>query len=70
MPAFMFEKISSAPSRQVQAPAVKEPRGAIKQMIDRLAKNRLEREVRAARRAQLNTGYTEADITPQRTRGK
>ncbi len=69
MPAFMFEKISSAP-RQVQAPAVKVPRGAIKQMIDRLAKNRLEREVRAARRTQHDVGYTEADVTPQRTRGK
>ena len=69
MPAFMFEKISSAP-REVQAPAVKEPRGVIKQMIGRLAKSRLEREVRALRRAQLNAGYTEADVTPRRTRGE
>jgi len=69
MPAFMFEKISSAP-RQVQAPAVKEPRGVIKQMMGRLAKSRLEREVRAVRRTQVDVGYTEADVTPQRTRGK
>lgn len=69
MPAFMFEKISSAP-RQVQAPVTTEPRGIFKQMMGRLAKARLEREVRASRRAQLNTGYTEADVTPQRTRGE
>lgn len=69
MPAFMFEKISSAP-RPVQAPAVQEPRGVIKQVMGRLAKSRLEREVRAARRAQVDHGYTEADVTPQRTRGK
>jgi hypothetical protein len=69
MPAFMFEKISSA-SRQVQAPAVQEPRGVIKQMLGRWTKSRLEREVRTSRRAQLDTGYTEADVTPQRTRGE
>jgi hypothetical protein len=69
MPAFMFEKISSAP-HQVQAPVTKVRRGAIKQMIDRLAKNRLEREIRASRRTQHEVGYTEADVTPRRTRGE
>jgi hypothetical protein len=69
MPAFMFEKISSAP-RQIQAPVTPEPRGVIKQMMGRWAKSRLQREVRASRRAQLNIGYTEADVTPQRTRGE
>lgn len=69
MPAFMFEKISSAPP-QVQAPVAEEPRGVIKQMLGRWTKSRLEREVRAARRAQLDTGYTEADVTPRRTRGE
>lgn len=69
MPAFMFEKISSAP-RKVQAPVTPEPRGVIKQMISRLAERRLEREVRATRRAQMGVGYTEADVTPRRTRGE
>ncbi|MEH2510230.1 hypothetical protein V1291_001584 [Nitrobacteraceae bacterium AZCC 1564] len=69
MPAFMFEKISAAP-RQVQTPAVKEPRGVIKQMMGRLAKRRLEREVGESRRARLDIGYTEADVTPHRTRGE
>jgi hypothetical protein len=69
MPAFMFEKISSAP-RHIQAPAIKEPRGVIVQMLDRLAESRLGREARASRRAQRETGYTEADVTPRRTRGE
>ncbi len=68
MPAFMFEKISP-PVQQGSIPAVtiKEPRGVIVQMIDRLTENRLQREMR---RARLEGGYTEADITPHRTRGK
>ncbi|WP_424627622.1 hypothetical protein [Bradyrhizobium sp. SYSU BS000235] len=69
MPAFMFEKISSAP-RKVQAPVTTEPRGIIKQMMGRLAKRRLERDAGASRQVQLNTGYTEADGTPRRTRGE
>lgn len=68
MPAFMFEKISP-PVEQSGIPtvAIKEPRGVIVQMIDRLTENRLQREMR---RARLEAGYTEADITPNRTRGK
>lgn len=66
MPAFMFEKISP-PMQQGSIPAVtvKEPRGVIVQMLDRLAESRLQR---AARRSRLEAGYTEADITPHRTR--
>ena len=67
MPAFMFEKISSAP-RHVQAPVIKEPRGVIVQMLGRLAEGRLKRKTRASRRAQHEVGYTEADVTPHRTR--
>ncbi len=68
MPAFMFEKISP-PVHQGSIPAVtiKEPRGVIVQMLDRLTENRLQREMR---RARLEAGYTEADITPNRTRGE
>jgi hypothetical protein len=69
MPAFMFEKISSAP-RRVQAPVLKEPRGVIVQMLGRLAESRLNRGTRASRRAQREVGYTEADVTPHRTRGE
>lgn len=65
MPAFMFEKISS-PVRAVQAVAIKEPRGIIVQMIDRLAESRLQRETRRTRVEA--GGFTEADITPQRMR--
>ncbi|MES2750024.1 MAG: hypothetical protein V4661_01505 [Pseudomonadota bacterium] len=64
MPAFMFEKISSAP-QSIQPMTIKEPRGVIVQMLDRLTETRLQRE---ARRFKREAGYTEADITPQRTR--
>ncbi len=66
MPAFMFEKISP-PVQQGGIPtiAIKEPRGVIVQMIDRLTESRLQRE---ARRARFEAGFTEADITPTRTR--
>ncbi len=67
MPAFMFEKISP-PSHQggsIPAVTIKEPRGVIVQMLDRLTENRLQR---AARRARFEAGYTEADITPHRMR--
>ncbi len=68
MPAFMFEKISPPmPQGSIPAVTIKEPRGVIVQMIDRLTENRLQREMR---RARLEAGYTEADITPHRTRGK
>ena len=65
MPAFMFEKISS-PVRAVQAVAIKEPRGVIVQMIDRIAESRLQREARRSRREAGS--LTEADITPLRMR--
>lgn len=65
MPAFMFEKISS-PVRAVPAAAIKEPRGVIVQMIDRIAESRLQRQ---ARRSRIEAGgFTEADVTPNRTR--
>lgn len=53
----MFEKISP-PAHQGNIPAVtiKEPRGVIVQMIDRLTESRLQREARRAR----------SDITPHR----
>ncbi|EKS35813.1 hypothetical protein [Afipia clevelandensis] len=65
MPAFMFEKISPPTHQGGSIPAVtiKEPRGVIVQMLDRLTENRLQRE---ARRARFEAGYTEADITPHR----
>jgi hypothetical protein len=64
----MFEKISP-PVQQggIQKITIKEPRGVIVQMIDRLTENRLQREMR---RTRLEAGYTEADVTPHRTRGK
>ena len=65
MPAFMFEKISS-PVRAVEAVAIKEPRGVIVQMIDRIAESRFQREARRSRREAGS--FTEADITPQRMR--
>ena len=68
MPAFMFEKISPPVQQGVISPvAIKEPRGVIVQMIDRLTEGRLQRE---ARRARFEAGFTEADITPSRTRGE
>ncbi len=71
MPAFMFEKISppARASAQIQAIAVNEPRGVIVQMLDRLTANRLQREARAMRKARNTLSFTEADVTPIRTRG-
>ena len=74
MPAFMFEKISPpvhrAAQAQVQTLAVNEPRGVIVQMLDRLTANRLQREARAMWKARNDLSFTEADITPTRTRGE
>lgn len=67
MPAFMFEKISSQAPGAVPTAVIKEPRGVIVQMLDRLTENRLQRE---ARRARFEGGFTEADLTPRRTRGE
>lgn len=70
MPAFMFEKIlPPVRSAQVQAIAVNESRGVIVQMLDRLTANRLQRDARAMRKARNDVSFTEADITPIRTRG-
>lgn len=70
MPAFMFEKISQPVRRSVQpqAIALHEPRGVIVQMLDRLTANRLQREAKAMRKARNEVSFTEADITPLRTR--
>ena len=65
MPAFMFEKISAPARASTPALTLKEPRGVIGQMLDRLTESRLQRE---ARRARFEAGYTEADITPHRMR--
>ncbi len=70
MPAIMFEKISPPIHRAVQAIAIHEPRGVIVQMLDRLTASRLQREARAMRKARNDIGFTEADITPTRTRGE
>ncbi len=65
MPAFMFEKISPPVQGSIQSATIKEPRGVIVQMLDRLTENRLQRE---ARRARLESGYSEADVIPKRTK--
>jgi hypothetical protein len=69
MPAFMFEKISPPVHRVAQAVTISEPRGVIVQMLDKLTANRLQREARAMQKARKEIGFTEADITPTRTRG-
>lgn len=69
MPAFMFEKISPPVHGVVQAVAINEPRGVIVQMLDRITASRLQREARATQKARKDIGFTEADITPTRTRG-
>jgi hypothetical protein len=66
----MFEKILPPVHGVVQAIAVNEPRGVIVQMLDRLTANRLQREARAVRKARNDLSFTEADITPTRTRGE
>jgi hypothetical protein len=64
----MFEKISPPAQPTAISPVtIKEPRGVIVQMIDRLTESRLQRE---ARRARFEAGFTEADIKPSRTRGE
>ena len=68
MPAFMFEKISPPIHRVAQAVAIAEPRGVIVQMLDRITANRLQREARAMQKARNNVSFTEADISPARTR--
>lgn len=67
MPAFMFEKISAPTRANIPPVTIKEPRGVIVQMLDRLTESRLQRE---ERRARLEAGYTEADVTPRRMKPK
>ena len=72
MPAFMFEKISPPIHRvaavPVQTLTINEPRGVIVQMLDKFTANRLQREARAMQKARNNISFTEADISPARTR--
>ena len=70
MPAFMFEKISSPVHGvvQVQTLAINQPRGVIVQMLDRLTVSRLQREARAMKKLRNDISFTEADISPARTR--
>ena len=68
MPAFMFEKISPPIHLVAQAVAINEPRGVIVQMLDRITASRLQREARALQRARNDVSFTEADISPARTR--
>jgi hypothetical protein len=66
----MFEKISPPVHRVAQAIAINEPRGVIVQMLDRLTASRMQREARAMRKARNEVSFTEADVTPSRTRSE
>jgi hypothetical protein len=69
MPAFTFEKISSAPVRPLAAMSATKPRGVIVQLLDKITEARLQRDANMMMRSERNIGYTEADVTPKRTRG-
>ncbi len=69
MPAFSFEKISSVPVRPLAAMSATKPRGVIVQLLDKIAEARLRRDAKMHARSEDEIGYTEADVTPQRTRG-
>ncbi|RTL51621.1 MAG: hypothetical protein EKK40_08755 [Bradyrhizobiaceae bacterium] len=76
MPAFSFEKISSAPVRPAAPMAAMAAaksrgvtRGVIVQLLDKITEARLQRDATILQRSQRAIGYTEADVTPQRTRG-
>lgn len=69
MPAFTFEKISSAPVRPLAAMSPTKPRGVIVQLLDKITEARLQRDASMMMRSERHIGYTEADVTPQRTRG-
>lgn len=69
MPAFTFEKISAVPAQSVKTLAVTKPRGVIVQMLDKITETRLQRDAKLLMRTEREIGYTEADVTPQRTRG-
>lgn len=69
MPAFTFEKISSVSVRPLAAMPVTKPRGVIVQLLDKITEARLQRDADMMMRSERNIGYTEADVTPQRTRG-
>ncbi len=68
MPAFTFEKISSVPVRPLAAMSVTKPRGVIVQLLDRITEARLQRDANMLMRSEREVGYTEADVTPARTR--
>ncbi len=69
MPAFTFEKISSVPVRPLAAMSATKPRGVIVQLLDKITEARLQRDANMLMRSELEVGYTEADVTPARTRG-
>lgn len=69
MPAFTFEKISSVPVRPLAAMSATKPRGVIVQLLDKITEARLQRDADMLIRSEREIGYTEADITPARTRG-
>ena len=77
MPAFMFEKISPPVHQGGSIPAVtiREPRGVIVQMLDRLTESRLQREapevvVQALRGAQADSVGRVGQDEAGRTRGQ
>ncbi|HEY0233739.1 MAG TPA: hypothetical protein VGC86_01600 [Afipia sp.] len=69
MPAFTFEKISSVPVRPLAAMSATKPRGVIVQLLDKITEARLQRDANMLMRSEREFGYTEADVTPARTRG-
>lgn len=69
MPAFTFEKISSVPVRPLAAMTATKPRGVIVQLLSRITEARLQRGATMMTRSESEVGYTEADVTPARTRG-
>lgn len=69
MPAFTFEKISSVPVRPLAAMSATKPRGVIVELLDRITEARLQRDADMLLRSERSVGYTEADVTPARTRG-
>ncbi len=69
MPAFTFEKISTVPVRPLAAMSATKPRGVIVQLLDKITDARLQRDANMLMRSEREVGYTEADVTPARTRG-
>ena len=69
MPAFTFEKISSAPVRPLGVMPATKPRGVIVQLLDKITESRLQRDAEMLMRSERHIGYSELDVTPKRTRG-